>query len=346
MHALDIDLRSDTITVPTKEMLEYMFSAKVGDDVWEEDETVKSLESEIAALFSQEAALFCPSGTMSNQIAIRAHTRMGDEVICDQLSHIYNYEGGGLASNSGVSAKLVQGDFGRMSVDHIKSNINPDDPHFSRTRLVCLENTVNKGGGVCYSYENMKNISNFCRDHNLMFHLDGARIFNALVAKSDSSFDYGKLFDSISICLSKGLGAPIGSLLLGSSNFIAESKRIRKSFGGGMRQVGYLAAAGKYALQHHVNRLEEDHLRAQKIGSILRTLHCVENLRPVETNIVLFDFKPNNTSLKSIKHFHEVLINNNIKASFMGSSTVRFVTHLGFCDDKLDVLLKVLKSLD
>ena len=335
-----IDLRSDTITVPTKEMLDYMFRAKVGDDVWEEDDTVKALESEMASLFSKEAALFCPSGTMTNQIAIRVHTNIGDEVICDNLSHIYNYEGGGLASNSGVSVRLVEGDNGRMTVNQIIDSVNPDDIHFARTSLVCLENTVNKGGGVCYDYNQMKDISNYCRSNNLMLHLDGARVFNALIAKSESSCDYGKLFDSISVCLSKGLGAPIGSVLIGDNQFIYEAKRVRKSLGGGMRQVGYLAAAGQYALKNHISRLEDDHSRAKMIGECLQSIKFIENIRPYETNIVLFDVQQ-----AYMKKFKSLLQNHNIKASFMGEQTVRFVTHLDFCDNQLQFLLQTLKQL-
>ena len=230
MHALDIDLRSDTITVPTKEMLDYMFSAKVGDDVWEEDETVKSLESEIAALFSQEAALFCPSGTMTNQIAIRVHTKMGDELICDKLSHIYNYEGGGIASNSGVSVRLVDGDYGRISLDQIKSNINPDDVHYPNTTLVSLENTINRAGGICYDLSEINSLSKVCADNKIAIHMDGARLFNAIVKTKTASRDYGKSLDSISICMSKGLGCPVGSLLIGKKDFIKRARRIRKVF--------------------------------------------------------------------------------------------------------------------
>ena len=340
MTHFNIDLRSDTITTPTKEMLEYMFNAKVGDDVWEEDVTVKDLENYLASLFSKEAALFCPSGTMTNQIAIRVHAKMGDELICDRLAHIYNYEGGGIASNSGVSVRLLDGEFGRISLDQIKGNINPDDVHFPRTRLVCLENTVNKGGGVCYDYRSIQSISNYCRQNNLMLHLDGARIFNALIARSESSYDYGKLFDSISVCLSKGLGAPIGSVLIGGSDFIKQAKRVRKSLGGGMRQVGYLAAAGKYALEHHVHRLADDHSRARLIGEQLSQLHYVINLRPIETNIVLFDVKE-----EYINRFKKLLNDHLIQGSFMGDCTVRFVTSLAFCDNQLDSVLKALKTL-
>ena len=341
MKDLDIDLRSDTITVPTKEMLTYMFDANVGDDVWEEDETVKNLESRLATLFSHEAALFCPSGTMTNQIAIRVHAKIGDELICDKLSHIHNYEGGGIAANSGVSTCLLDGDFGRISVKQISENINPDDIHFPRTRLVCLENTVNKGGGVCYNLDEMKRISTYCKQNNLILHLDGARIFNALVAKSDSSYEYGNIFDSVSVCLSKGLGAPVGSVLIGSSRFIKEAKRVRKSLGGGMRQVGYLAAAGIYALENNIIRLADDHKRARLIGEVLNNLNCVENLRPLETNIVLFDIKKS-----MIKNFKKMLVDNRIQASFMGDNTVRFVTSLSFCDNQLEILLNCLNKLD
>ena len=343
MNNMNIDLRSDTITIPTKGMLDYMLNAKVGDDVWGEDETVNDLENYLANLFSKEAALFCPSGTMTNQIAIRVHTKMGDELICDRLSHIYNYEGGGIASNSGVSVKLIDGDCGRISLTQIKDNVNSDDVHLSRTRLVSLENTVNKGGGVCYDYQEMQDISNYCKRNNLMFHLDGARIFNALIEKADSSHEYGKLFDSISVCLSKGLGAPVGSVLIGGSSFISEAKRVRKSFGGGMRQVGYLAAAGKYALENNINRLAEDHIRARLIGDTLQKMNYVDNLRPVETNIVLFDIKE---SLCSVASFKNLLETHNIKFSFMGNKTVRFVTHLHFCDTQLEMLLNVLKKLN
>jgi threonine aldolase len=340
MNNLNIDLRSDTITLPSKDMLDCMCNANVGDDVWEEDETVKVLENNLATMFSKESALFCPSGTMTNQIAIRVHTKIGDELICDKLSHIYNYEGGGIASNSGVSVRLVNGDFGRIKLSHIKNNINPDDVHFPRTRLVCLENTVNKGGGVCYNYEDMQEISHYCRNNKLILHLDGARIFNALVAKSHSSFEYGEIFDSISVCLSKGLGAPIGSVLIGDSDFIYEAKRVRKSLGGGMRQVGYLAAAGLYALNHNIDRLKEDHKRAKIIVDFLSKINFVENIRPVETNIIIFDIKDS-----YIINFKKILINHNIHASFMGKNTIRFVTHLGFNDDQLSVVCSVLKKL-
>ena len=340
MKNYKIDLRSDTMTIPTKDMLDCMISAKVGDDVWEEDETVKKLEKLIAKSFQHESALFCPSGTMTNQIAIRVHTKLGDELICDKLSHIYNYEAGGISSNSGVSTKLIDGHYGRIDRDMIDSSINVDDVHFPRTKLVCLENTVNKGGGTCYDIERIKEISKLCKQKKLGLHLDGARIFNAIVAKSHQPSDYGKLFDGISVCLSKGLGAPIGSLLIGSHDFINESRRVRKSFGGGMRQAGYLAAAGIYALSNNVKRLKKDHDKAQFIGECLSNLKYVKNIRPVETNIVLFDLEDSH-----LKKFKRIMFEKNIQYSFMAKNSVRFVTHLNFSESDLEKLIKVLKSL-
>jgi len=333
-----IDLRSDTITIPTKGMLNAMMSANVGDDVWEEDYTVKDLEKKLASIFGMEAGLFCPSGTMTNQIAIRVHTKLGDQVICDKLSHIYNYEGGGIASNSGVSVKLLQGDLGKISLQQVKESVNPDDPHYPRTKLISLENTVNKGGGACYSMDSIFEISNFCRNNNLAFHLDGARIFNALVKTNQKPLDYGKSFDSISICLSKGLGAPVGSILLGSRDFIYESKRVRKSFGGGMRQVGYLAAAGIYALDNNVNRLKEDHDRAKIIYEKLCDCNYVESILPCETNIVIFE-----VSDLCMQSFCDYLDKNNIKYSLLGNK-IRFVTHLNFTDEHLNKVVDVLTS--
>ena len=335
-----IDLRSDTITIPTDNMLSAMMSANVGDDVWEEDYTVKELEKKLSSMFGMDSALFCPSGTMTNQIAIRIHTKLGDQVVCDKLSHIYNYEGGGIASNSGVSVKLLEGDYGRMSLNQIKRSINPDDPHYPRTKLISLENTVNKGGGACYSMDAIFDISNFCNVNNLKFHLDGARIFNALIATNQNPLDYGKSFDSISICLSKGLGAPIGSVLLGSKDFIYKAKRVRKSFGGGMRQVGYLAAAGIYALDHHIDRLKEDHKRAEIIYKTLLDCNYVESILPCQTNIVIFKALDS-----SIHRVQDVLEKNNIKYSILDSK-IRFVTHLQFTDEHLQKLVDILRSLN
>jgi len=336
-----IDLRSDTVTKPTPDMLRAMFNAEVGDDVFEDDPTVKKLEEKAAALFGKEAALFCPSGTMTNQIALKVHTQPGDEIICNELSHIYRYEGGGAAFNSGASVRLLQGDRGRIKADQIADNINPDDVHFPRSSLVVIENTSNKGGGSCYEYEDLKDISALCKSNSLKLHLDGARIFNAIVEKGYHAVEIGGLFDSVSICLSKGLGAPVGSVLIGDRDFIKQSRRIRKVFGGGMRQAGYLAAAGIHALDHHIERLKEDHQKARIIANTLQELSFVEEVFPVETNIIVFklngQFKDN--------EFLEMLESNNVKAVGFGPQLIRLVTHLDFTDEMLDPLIKTLKSL-
>jgi len=336
-----IDLRSDTVTRPTKEMLEVMFSAQVGDDVFDEDPTVKALESKAAEMFSKEAGLFCPSGTMTNQVSIRTLTQPQQEVICDKGSHIYYYEGGGVASNSGLSMRLLEGDRGRISPQQILDNINPPESiHQPFTSLVAIENTCNKGGGSYYIFEDMKAISEVSRKNNLKVHLDGARIFNAIVETGDSTKEIGKLFDTISICLSKGLGAPVGSLILSSKENIIQAKRIRKSFGGGMRQSGYLAAAGIYALDHHIERLKEDHRRAKIIYKTLTTLPYIKEVLPVDTNIVVFQLADEKTA----KHFLNFLSENNIKGIYFGLKAIRMVTHLDFDDDMLEKLIGVLKK--
>ena len=335
-----IDLRSDTVTKPSKAMLDAMFCAEVGDDVFNEDPTVLALEDKAAKLFGKESALFCPSGTMTNQIAIKCHTQPGDELICDVNSHIYNYEGGGISSNSGVQEKLKQGDRGRITAKHIEDNINADYDWLTRTSLVCLENTVNRAGGSFYDLETIKQIKVVCEKNKLPLHLDGARIFNAIVENNYSATDIGSQFDSISICLSKGLGAPIGSLLLGSKSFIKKARRVRKVFGGGMRQAGYLAAAGIFALDNNINRLTQDHLRAKEIGMVLSKLSYVESVMPVDTNIVIFNLTDKYTAVS----FEEALKPFNIKLAAFGKQTIRFVTHLDFTDDMLTKVIDVLKT--
>ncbi|MES2560371.1 MAG: low-specificity L-threonine aldolase [Bacteroidota bacterium] len=282
-----IDLRSDTVTKPTPQMLEAMMQAKVGDDVYEEDDTVNALQAHAARLFGKEAALFCPSGTMTNQIAIKVHTQPGDELICADNAHVYKYEGGGVAFNSGVQIKQLVGDRGRITAQQVTESINVNDVHFPATRLVCLENTSNRGGGSVYSLAEMQHMASVCKQHNLQLHLDGARIFNAIVASDYDALQVGACFDSLSICLSKGLGAPVGSLVLGTKECINKAKRVRKVFGGGMRQAGFLAAAGLYALEHHVDRLMEDHLKAKFVGDTLSKLSWVKSVMPVETSIVI-----------------------------------------------------------
>ena len=336
-----VDLRSDTVTQPTAEMKEAMMAAKVGDDVLGDDPTVLELESILAQRFGHETALFCPSGTMTNQIAIKVHTNSPGEVICDELAHIYRYEGGGMAFNSGVSNRLIKGDRGRFTLEQMIPEINPDDIHFPPTQLVSLENTCNKGGGCYWEMTELERISTYCRKNQLPIHLDGARLYNALVAQSTSELEMGKHFDSISICLSKGLGAPVGSVLTGSASFIKKAKRIRKILGGGMRQAGYLAAAGIYALNHHVDRLKIDHENAKKIEAVLSNNEAIDFVKPVDTNIVIFKLKDSIDS----ENYLQALAEKGIKAVGMGPQTIRFVTHLGIGEKEMDCLVSNLSSL-
>lgn len=326
-----IELRSDTFTLPTPGMLEAMFSAKPGDDVFEEDQPTIVLEKKAAKMFGYEAGLFCVSGTMTNQIAINGHVKQGDEVICDQISHIYLYEGGGIAANSMAAVHLLAGDRGRFNADMIEESIKPDNVHYSKTKLVCLENTVNKGGGAYYKLSEIEKIKKVCKSHNLALHLDGARIFNALVETNESPELYGACFDSMSICLSKGLGIPMGSLLLGTTAFIKQARNVRKRMGGGWRQSGYMAAAGIYALDNHIQRLKEDHLRAKEIAKIITTCPEVEEILPVDTNIVIF--RLNEKVLAN--DFVERLNKKEIKTTSFGKHLVRMVTHLDFTDEHL-----------
>lgn len=337
-----IDLRSDTVTRPTPGMLDAMMKARVGDDVFGDDPTVNELEEKVASLFGMESAIFCASGTMANQVAIKAHTQPGDEVICNEYSHIYYYEGGGIAMNSGVSVCLLPGDRGRINARQVEAHINPvNDVHRPLTRLVSVENTMNKGGGSVYDFSELIAIGKVCKEHGLAFHLDGARLFNALTETKDSPEAYGQLFDSISICLSKGLGAPVGSVLAGSKDFTRKARRIRKVFGGGMRQAGYLAAAGIYALDHHVERLKYDHLRARELGRILSSLAFVTEVLPVESNLLFFSIDP----IFPAGEFLKKLKGMNVHALALSPQTVRFVTHLDFTDDMLLETEKVLKRL-
>ena len=336
-----VDLRSDTVTKPTAGMLEAMFSAKVGDDVFGEDETVIKLEERLAEIFGMEAGLFCPSGTMTNQIAIKCFTQPMDEVICDELSHVYRYEGGGIAFNSGASVRLLHGNRGRLSSEMIEPHINPADIHYPHTSLIVLENTVNRGGGSCYTIDDIEPIYHLCRLKKLHLHLDGARIFNALVETGDAPKDYGRLFDSMSVCLSKGLGAPAGSVLLGSLETIQKAKRIRKVLGGGMRQVGYLAAAGIYALDNHIERLRLDHYHAKVISDVLTGLPFVASVLTVETNIVIFKL----TDDIEADSFTERMAAKGILCSKFGHQSIRFVTHLDVNETMIHHTADVLKNL-
>ncbi|GAB4243432.1 MAG: GntG family PLP-dependent aldolase [Ekhidna sp.] len=338
-----IDLRSDTITKPTEGMLAAMMSAEVGDDVFGDDPTVNALQEKIANMFGMEAALYCPSGTMTNQIAMRIHTRPQDEVICHKHSHVYLYEGGGMMYNSMISPKLLHGDRGRITADQVKQSINPDDVHFPPTKLVVLENTMNKGGGSIYDLDEIKAISKVCMQHKLKLHLDGARLFNAMVASGHSPKQFGKHFDTISICFSKGLGAPVGSALLGSNEMIKEARRVRKVFGGAMRQAGYLAAACIYALDHQVDRLKEDHERAKRIGAILMDAPFIQEVMPVDTNIVIARLVSSQS--QSEQWLLDNLSKHDVKAVPFGKDLVRFVTHLDFNDDQLEAFEKVIKKI-
>ncbi|HLY51466.1 MAG TPA: GntG family PLP-dependent aldolase [Steroidobacteraceae bacterium] len=343
MSAQMVDVRSDTVTRPTPAMLQAMMEAVVGDDVLGEDESVNALQREAAELFGKEAALFCPSGTMTNQIGIKVHVRPGDEVICHELAHVYLYEGGGIAANSGASVRLLSGQRGRFSAEQVKDAINRrDDAHLPWTRLVTVEDTVNKGGGCCWDLKELARIRGVCTEHRLALHLDGARLFNALVARNEAPRDYGRLFDTVSVCLSKGLGAPAGSLLLGSRELIGRALRYRKLMGGGMRQAGYLAAAGRFALSHHVERLREDHARARTLEAELQALAYVESVLPVETNIVIFTLADSITGEAYLRALKE----RGVLASSMGRRTIRIVLHLDVSDSQMETLRRALRLAD
>jgi len=336
-----IDYRSDTQTKPTKEMLEFMFEAKVGDDVFGEDPSINELEDFAAEMFGMEASIFCPSGTMTNQIAIKCHTQPGDEVICDVSSHIYQYEGGGIAFNSGSSIKLLTGDKGRITAQQVMENINADDVHKAHTSLVSLENTSNRGGGSCYDMEEIQKIRKVCQENNLILHLDGARLFNALVEKKQTPKEYGRVFHSISICLSKSLGCPVGSLLLGTKGFIKKARRVRKVFGGGMRQAGYLAAAGIYALKNNVERLKQDHDHAKQIAGALTKKDFVTEIFPAETNIIIFGVKQPWTAQSLVEKLKE----SDILGHPISPMQVRLVTHLDVTPVMVEKTIDVITKL-
>jgi len=339
---MTINLLSDTVTKPTKGMLDAMFNAEVGDDVFGADPTVNKLQEKVAKLFGKEAALFFPSGTQANQVAIKLHTQPGEQIICDKWAHVYNYEGGGASFNSGVSCRLLDGHRGMFTAEQVEANIsNKEDIHQAITSLVTVENITNKGGGACWELEELQRIKQVCNANKLAFHLDGARLFNGLVAKNETPKQHGELFDTISICLSKGLGCPVGSLLIGSKAHIKKALRIRKLFGGGMRQVGYLAAAGIFALENHVERLAEDHRRAKQIAEVLEISSFIKKVEPVETNIIIFYTADHIDEQEFVKKLTE----KDILIVGMGQGKLRIVTHLDFTDEMLEKLLKELKSL-
>jgi threonine aldolase len=336
-----IDFRSDTVTKPTPAMLEAMMKAPVGDDVFREDTSINELEKMAADMFGMEAALFCPSGTMTNQIAIKCHTQPGDEVICDETSHVYQYEGGGIAFNSGASVKLLYGNLGRITAEQVATAIQPDDVHRANTSLVSLENTSNRGGGSCYNFGEIKKIQTLCKEKGIAFHLDGARLWNALVAKGETPRQYGEAFDSISICLSKSLGCPVGSLLLGKKDFIKKARRIRKVFGGGMRQGGFIAAAGIYALQNNIERLRIDHLHAKQIAAVIETNPAVNFLLPVETNIIIFELKEGQSASELVAKLKE----HQILGYAISPKRVRLVVHLDITEEMVERTIKTFKKI-
>ena len=339
---MNINLISDTVTKPSKEMLDAMMMAKVGDDVFKMDETVNELEEKVARMFGMDAALFFPSGTMANQTGIKVHTQPGEQLICDKYAHIFNYEGGGVSFNSGVSCKLINGERGMFNATQVLESINPPDFYHSPiTSLVCIENTTNKGGGACWDFNEIKKIKTICSENELKFHLDGARLWNALVVKNEDPLLYGEVFDTISVCLSKGLGCPVGSLLIGNKKVINKALRIRKIFGGGMRQSGYLAAAGIYALNNNIDRLKEDHEKAYEIAELLRTISFIKKVEPVETNIVIFNVDDTINGNQFINKLKE----KNIHIINMGEGKLRIVTHLDYTDKMHDYFLETLSKM-
>ncbi|WP_124980547.1 threonine aldolase family protein [Nonlabens xiamenensis] len=333
-----IDLRSDTVTKPTKGMLKAMFSAEVGDDVYKEDPTVNELEARVADFFGTDEALFFPTGSMANQAAIKMHTQPGEQLICDKYAHVYNYEGGGVSFNSGVSCKLLDGNRGMITAAQVEAAINPHDfYHSPLTSLVCVENTTNKGGGACYAIEDLKEIHAVCKKHGLGYHLDGARLWNALVATGQDPKEYGRMFDTISVCFSKGMGAPLGTVLTGKKELMDKAMRVRKVLGGGMRQVGYVAAAALYALDHHIERLQDDHQRAIELAEVLAGCSWVEKVEPVETNIVIFEVK-DEAAVMEYMESNQVIISN------MGQGKLRLVTHLDYDEGLHRQMNKILRS--
>jgi threonine aldolase len=336
-----INLISDTVTKPTPQMLQHMFQAEVGDDVFRQDPTVNKLEQKATKMFDKEAALFCPSGTMTNQIAIKTHTQPLDELICDINSHVYQYETGGYSFNSAVAIKLIQGNNGKITAEQIKAAINQPFDWLPNSKLVVIENSCNKGGGTIYTLEEIAPIAKICSENNLKLHLDGARLFNVLVETGESTQDVGQYFDSISICLSKGLGAPVGSLLIGDSSFISRARKFRKVMGGGMRQAGYLAAAGIYALDNHVERLKIDNQRAANIGQLMMSLPYITGMKPVQTNILIFDIGDDIDT----QDFLNRLKSKRILATAFGPKSIRFTFHLDITEENMDYLRKTLLEL-
>jgi threonine aldolase len=336
-----IDFRSDTVTVPCAEMKKAMFEAEVGDDVFGEDPSINELQSYIANYFGKEAALYCSSGTQTNQIAINVHVQPGDEVICHEESHIYKYEGGGIAKNSGASVRLLRGNRGRLFADEIAQYFNPDDVHYPVTRLVSIEDTANRGGGAVYDFEEIKKINRLCKKMQVPFHLDGARMMNALAVNKIDPKVYAAEFDSFSLCLSKGIGAPVGSVLVGEKEFIQKAKRVRKVFGGGMRQAGSIAAGALYAFKNNIVKIEADHLHAKRLEAALLELNWVKEVVPVETNIVVSVL--HDPALRDV--YIEKMKEQGVLTMAFGPGMIRMVTHLNISSDDISNTISILKGL-
>ncbi len=341
MSTRSIDLRSDTITQPTPAMRQAMAEAPVGDDVLGDDPTVAALETEVARLLGKESAVFVPSGTMANQIAVRAHTEPGDEILLDANSHIYYFEGGGIGAISGVIPRCVSGRRGIFDSADLDPLLRPSDVHFAPTRLVCLENTHNRGGGSVWPLDTMREVGAFARAHNLRCHLDGARIWNASVASNVSESDYAACCDSVSVCFSKGLGAPVGSALVGTKAFIQRARRFRKQFGGGMRQVGIIAAGALHALHNHRDRLAEDHANAQSLAKSLNGLPGIRiDPQEVETNIIRFEVESMPASV-----LVDQLNQHGVRVLATGPKTVRAVTSLMVTSDDMEATCSIMKRI-
>ena len=339
---MEINLISDTVTKPSAEMIKFMNSCEVGDDVFKDDPTVNMLEEKVAKMFNMDKALFFPSGTMTNQTAIKINTNPGDQLICSKTAHVYNYEGGGVSFNSGVSCKLIDKERGFFNAKDVLNSINPPDfYHSPKTSLVCVENTTNKGGGACWDMNDLREIADLCKDHDLKYHLDGARIWNASVKKGIDFSLFGELFDTMSVCLSKGLGCPVGSLLLCSDKDFNNAIKYRKIFGGGMRQSGYLAACGLYALENNINRIEEDHKKAKEIEETLKSLYFIKKVEEVETNIIIFEINSNYSS----EIFINKLQKKGVKLIGMGDNKLRLVTHLDYSDNHHEAFLDILSKV-
>ena len=321
-----IDLRSDTVTRPTPGMREAMYRAEVGDDVIDIDPTLDALQRRTAELLGKEAAIFMPSGTMTNQIALRVHCKPGDEFLCDSDCHIYNYEQGAFAQLSGLVARTIQGKQGVLSLNELQGCIRPQNEHMVQTRLLCLENTHNRGSGKVQPQEEVVRVCAWAHESGLQTHLDGARLFNASVASGLTPQKLSEPFDSVSVCFSKGLGVPLGSCLAGTHDFVARARRARKLFGGGMRQVGIVAAAGLYALDHHVDRLAIDHKHAKLLADAVREFDFLKVLGgEPETNILIFHVSE---SWGTANSFAAELEKHGVKAMAFSSTAIRMVTHL------------------